>query len=66
MKPTVLQMRFRIFLNVSWVMAGTFGPLHGATITPSTTPSTQTSAAGLLLAGVVLIGIGRFRFRKKR
>ena len=62
MKPTVLQMRFRIFLNVSWVMAGTFGPLHGAAITPST----QTSTAGLLLAGVVLIGIGRFRFRKKR
>jgi hypothetical protein len=54
-------MRCHFFITVSWVMAGTFGSLHGATMVPST----ESSTIGLLIAGVVLIGIGRFRLRKR-
>jgi hypothetical protein len=54
-------MRLHFGFTVSWIMAATGVPLHAASVTPST----QSSAAGLLLAGVVLIGIGRFRLRKR-
>jgi hypothetical protein len=55
-------MRFHFCLTVSWIMSGTVGSLHAAPMAP---PTTEGSVAGLLIAGVVLIGIGRFRLRKR-
>ncbi|HMC62778.1 MAG TPA: hypothetical protein VKJ01_26530 [Candidatus Solibacter sp.] len=55
-------MRVHFCFAVSSVMAGMAGSLHAAT---TATPSTEGSAAGLLIAGVVLIGIGRIRRRKR-
>jgi hypothetical protein len=54
-------MRLHCCFTASWIMVGIVGSLHAATMAPST----EGSAAGLLVAGVVLIGIGRFRLRKR-
>jgi hypothetical protein len=54
-------MRVHFCLTVL-IMAGTVGSLPAAPMAP---PTTEGSVVGLLAAGVVLIGIGRFRLRKR-
>ena len=57
----VLQMKGHFFITVSLLMAATSGLLHGAAMDSST----ESSAFGLVAAGVLLIGIGRVRRRKR-
>jgi hypothetical protein len=57
----MLRTSFDFSLKVSGFLAAMVGPLHAT----SMAPSAEGSVGGLLIAGAVLVGIGRFRRGKR-